>query len=707
MADKIYDLAMNIARKESQNPFAADSFADEMQMAQLIQSIRTQTKNNQMVRDNNQLSQLVKNLGSINTEQGFNNFETLMQGTSVHPENQISLDTIENVFTSKRAAYNAGKEVYAKVNPTIGMNIDDDKYFLTPDKILNGDFGKDADGNPIRLAYGTNGIDWLKKEMEEVATDIAHLESAGAYKYGRNPNSQVLGKLKDYQKNLNETFLASTGGIHEDEARTIIFADDYSKVQDTTIKNLDRQITAKQNLMNKYDATMNNLIKGMNTGNTAAVQMILSGMNQDEQMNMDIDALDASNKNVLWVIENLKGRKEQIFGLIQDDYKTTAFWSPKSPLRTGPGLEGVEGGPDSVAFNEYASELDKADPYEKLLDKQFGEGWVSEEGGRRGPESDIVLDENTIDSSLSINDTVNQTIDVTNNMASLQNEINSIIEEGKNAGFSEEDLMAGEGGSVLADKRQELENLQSQLIQGSNYPDELIQKDENGFMNVEAISDFISENKNAVVTGGGALAVGTYLVSQSDLVQKTIPGALDYLKLAGNLSEADISQIFNDARIQKYLGTLDELEKTYKNVDWDTISKYQKKVKTPLGLKKVLKGGAITSKADYLKAQRAAVNELAEIFQEKGIKLNGKDVQWVDTIHGENVYFDEDVLGEDGKVKNKKGDIKHRKGSVKRADKDAYKHLNKILSERSKWNLFKLKGSSSYKSDCLVSFFCP
>ena len=135
MADKIYDLAMNIARKESQNPFAADSFADEMQMAQLIQSIRTQTKNNQMVRDNNQLSQLVKNLGSINTEQGFNNFETLMQGTSVHPENQISLDTIENVFTSKRAAYNAGKEVYAKVNPTIGMNIDDDKYFLTPDKI--------------------------------------------------------------------------------------------------------------------------------------------------------------------------------------------------------------------------------------------------------------------------------------------------------------------------------------------------------------------------------------------------------------------------------------------------------------------------------------------------------------------------------------------------------------------------------------------
>ena len=98
MADKIYDLAMNIARKESQNPFAADSFADEMQMAQLIQSIRTQTKNNQMVRDNNQLSQLVKNLGSINTEQGFNNFETLMQGTSVHPENQISLDTIENVF---------------------------------------------------------------------------------------------------------------------------------------------------------------------------------------------------------------------------------------------------------------------------------------------------------------------------------------------------------------------------------------------------------------------------------------------------------------------------------------------------------------------------------------------------------------------------------------------------------------------------------
>ena len=73
----------------------------------------------------------------------------------------------------------------------------------------NGDFGKAADGNPIRLAYGTNGIDWLKKEMEEVATDIAHLESAGAYKYGRNPNSQVLGKLKDYQKNLNETFLSA------------------------------------------------------------------------------------------------------------------------------------------------------------------------------------------------------------------------------------------------------------------------------------------------------------------------------------------------------------------------------------------------------------------------------------------------------------------------------------------------------------------
>ena len=114
MAD-IYDLAIQGAKRRASNQFgdiSGDTFTGQLQTMQFLNNLITTKTNRDNVRDENTFSQLLKNLGSATNEVQLDNFKTLLDNASVSPNNQISLDSMNNIYINKRAAHGAGKTAY-------------------------------------------------------------------------------------------------------------------------------------------------------------------------------------------------------------------------------------------------------------------------------------------------------------------------------------------------------------------------------------------------------------------------------------------------------------------------------------------------------------------------------------------------------------------------------------------------------------------
>ena len=236
MAD-IYDLAIQGAKRRASNQFgdiSGDTFTGQLQTMQFLNNLITTKTNRDNVRDENTFSQLLKNLGSATNEVQLDNFKTLLDNASVSPNNQISLDSMNNIYINKRAAHGAGKTAYGTYdnNP--------EKFKLTYEQLNEMDFGFDEAGNKVNPEIGRSQVDLLLKEADDVAIQIAHLENAGQYKYGSTPNSVVLERLKRYQGQLAQVQKAWFGGLTSEEIDVILSGGDYTKVQDNKLKGIDK-----------------------------------------------------------------------------------------------------------------------------------------------------------------------------------------------------------------------------------------------------------------------------------------------------------------------------------------------------------------------------------------------------------------------------------------------------------------------------------
>ena len=635
------------------------SAANDLQWMQLFEQLMEKNKNKKLVKDQNIMAGLMGNLGTANSDVHFQNLDSLIQNTTVQPENELAFETFKNMFTDRREAYNLGKEVYNDIAPTIGSPMEEDKYYLTEEKLMNFDFGYDKNGNRVKPEIGDNTIDYLKKELEKVSSDIMKLENGKSFKYGKVDNAQLIGKLKKYQDTLTKTMQARFGGLTSQEANVILWQDNYDEVRNTKLRNINSSInTAKRNEV-KWQSQMNNLMKSLKSG-TDADWMLMLGDLDPELKEMAPSDLTRTETGQAIVTEDISRLQNHLGALIENEQlnqinliKERKAWQVYDETDTR----------EAGSFGDEANTLPEGwTPYQE---QSFQEGYgtdvdtgllVSNEFAPGQPVGggEVVIEDNE---NTNIQTTSNQISGVSNKIQSLQDEINSMISSAEEEGYTVEDLERGSGvsyekedgtvGNAYIDKLNELEKLQSSIIANDDFPSYLNELDEDGYIDVEAIADYISQNKNEVVTGVGVGGAAVYNLAKTKPVVNATTKAKNYLTLVGGLDEIDIGQIFGDARIQKNIETLSDLDDLVKgSKNW------------PKDFKVNAFGYEIDNKSarkDYLKAQRKGIKELAEILNEKGIKFKGEVVDWT-------------------KESN-------------------YKHLNRILKSKNKWNLFKLKAS--------------
>ena len=639
------------------------SAANDLQWMQLFEQLMEKNKNKKLAKDQNIMAGLMGNLGTANSDVHFQNLDSLIQNTTVQPENQLAFETFKNMFTDRREAYNLGKEVYNDIAPTIGSPMEEDKYYLTEEKLMNFDFGYDKNGNRVKPEIGDNTIDYLKKELEKVSSDIMKLENGKSFKYGKVDNVQLINKLKKYQGTLTKVMQARFGGLTSQEANVILWQDNYDEVRNTKLRNINSAInTAKRNEV-KWQSQMNNLMKSVQDGDENAFMIFAANASQDPQLKDFVPSgLNLNPQGQTIVTDDIAKLQNQLGALIENEQlnqinliKERKAWQVYDETDTR----------EAGSFGDEANTLPEGwTPYQEEL---FQQGYGTDEsglvtsnefapsqpvgGGEVAGGGELVIEDNE---NTNIQTTSNQISGVSNKMQSLQDEINSMISSAEEEGYTVEDLERGSGvsyekedgtvGNAYIDKLNELEKLQSSIIANDDFPSYLNELDEDGYIDVEAIADYISQNRNEVVTGVGVGGAAVYNLAKTKPV---VNATKNYLTLVGGLDDIDIGQIFGDARIQKNIETLSDLDDLVKGTkNW------------PKDFKVNAFGYEIDNKSarkDYLKAQRKGIKELAEILNEKGIKFKGKEVDWT-------------------KESN-------------------YKHLNRLLKSKNKWNLFKLKAS--------------
>tara|TARA_R100001463_G_scaffold35362_5_gene77125 strand:- start:10004 stop:12748 length:2745 start_codon:yes stop_codon:yes gene_type:complete len=313
----VYEDAMAIARQESNVGLGKDTNR-ELQIMQFLENMVATNKDKKLVKDQNIMSGLMGNLGTANSDVHFQNLDSLIQNTTVQPENELVFETFKNMFTDKREAYNLGKQVYNDIAPTIGSSMEEDKYYLTEEKLMNFDFGYDKNGNRVRPEIGDNQIDYLKKELEKVSSDIIKLENGKSFKYGKVDNVQLIDKLKKYQGTLTKTMQARFGGLTSQEANVILWQDNYDEVRNTKLRNINSSInTAKRNEV-KWQSQRNNLMKSLKGGTDAEWMLMLADLDP-ELKEMAPSDLTRTETGQAIVTDDIAKLQNQLGALIENE----------------------------------------------------------------------------------------------------------------------------------------------------------------------------------------------------------------------------------------------------------------------------------------------------------------------------------------------------------------------------------------------------